>query len=187
MKRAIGSILAPLLLISGPYAALANEYQIAFLTVEVNGTQSPAIFTALRDDNKVMLPPMAFSSLGIRMPQVAQVPYKGHEFYDLGAVEGLSYAVDEQRQAVLITCTPACFHASRVSATADRTFERARADTGAFLNYDINLEHNDGRNDVSGLIDAGLFGDFGHVTASMLARELADNGEFLRLETAWEP
>jgi len=114
-------------------------------------------------------------------------PHRGADsYYPLDAIEGLTYRVDESRQALLLNVSAELFDATRLSGLSRTLLEPTPSPPGAYLNYDIAANRSQ-RGDVSGgaFVESGIFGRWGNGIGTVLARHLDDRTRVTRLDTTW--
>lgn len=110
----------------------------------------------------------------------------GIKYYLLNSFDGLSYHIDEARQALQITLPPSAFQVTRFSATGQPLVEPTPSAPGAYISYDASASSgNHGGTNAAALIDLGLFNRWGQFDSTTLARHGGDATGTLRLDSTW--
>lgn len=135
---------------------------------------------ATRTSNGIEAPGSALAQLGIVAPNTG-------DLVPLSNVTGLSFEELEDEGAIVITCTMACYIRQRIDLSVEDEAPQAVnvAARGGYLNYEADLQWiEDGDVEASGIGEVALFGNWGLVETSWLARSSGD-AKFTRLESTW--
>jgi len=153
--------------------------------VELNGErQAPAII-AVDTDGRIAMLATDFAKLRFKAPPPAAIISRdGERAVLLGAIDGITFSLDERRSTLVITARPEVFEVTELSAEREPAPPLTPTPPGGFLNYDASVERSGGRTLAGGVFEAGVFGRYGVGLASALVRNDAAN-EFVRLDTAW--
>lgn len=121
----------------------------------------------------------------IRPPVGEPLMLRGKEYRPLDAIDGLEYEVNEATQVLLIEGRAQVFTPTLINARGLDYSPPAPASRGAFLNYDLQYQQQQGAQRMDGLFELGLFNRLGFGTASFLGRRLPGDEQITRLETVW--
>jgi outer membrane usher protein len=156
------------------------------LEVTVNGQRGDAPETFLRDpDGRLLIGAATLRGWRLRVPASGAVDYRGEPFYPAASLPGLSAAVAEAEQSVTIEADPAAFEIQAGTLGGGEQLEMTPPAGGAYLNYDLFVEHARGRTTGAGAFDAGVFTRRGVGTTSFIASAGGDRTKVTRLETTW--
>jgi len=192
-RKALLKLCLALLLLFGHVAAWASEDDAtaggpmpALLTVTLNGTATPEPVLFLRGrDGTLYAAAEALSGWRIRLPRGEPVRFEGALYYPLTSLPGLDVRLDEGAQAVSINLSASGFETQRTSLAQSSEMPMTRSATGAFVGYDLFVEHAAGRTSVNGAFEAVIFTPHG-VGATNFIVQAGDGPEKVtRLETSW--
>lgn len=115
----------------------------------------------------------------LRLPPGRCDPYAGESYYQLSAIPGLEWELDEQALTLKLSAPAQAFEGS-VLKSAQRINPTPQTSTlGAFLNYDLLAQKLEGGPQIqkSGLFEFGLFdGDRGVLINTLLAHDTPTSG-----------
>lgn len=162
------------------------------LEVFVNGQPKNLIgaFT-LGQDARIAVRGSELRELGLRVPP----DRAADDLIALDEVPGLTYAFAPDTQTIDLFIAPEGLLANYIDASRGaREFAVAETSTGAVVNYSLfgsassNLDSQVlAFNGVSGMLDGRVFGDYGTLSGSGVARGFGGtDDDVLRLETAWD-
>ena len=122
----------------------------------------------------------------LRLPAVHPYRYGGEKFYPLDAIPGLTYHVDTATESLWITAPPGAFTGSIVDGLFPQNPQPQHTPFGGFLNYDFLGTRSPGVADINGLLQAGVFDDWGVGTSSFLGQNINHaHSQWTRLDTVW--
>ena len=167
-------------------AGAAEDVRPAFLDVTVNGEQRPEPVLLLQGpDGALYASAEALDQWRLRPPPVESVMFEGQAYYPLAALPGLEVRFSEQEQAVAIDAPAAAFELQRSALTETPELAMTTPSTGAFLNYDLFVEHAGGDTSASGAFELGLFTRWGVGQSGFVAAAGSGGERLVRLETNW--
>lgn len=153
-----------------------GEVQPAILDVRINGLSQPAPRPLLRRGAQLLAAESDFAAWRLVRPATAALRREGTDYYDLRALPGAQLQLDEGAQSVDLSVPAEAFTLGTVQAyTGDRPPLSASA-FGAFLNYDLALQHDREGTRASGYFDAAASADWGMVGTSVVAGQSAFGG-----------
>lgn len=116
----------------------------------------------------------------------AAIRHDADSYYPLDAIKGLSYRVDESRQALMLNVSAELFDATELNGLSRNMLEPTPSPPGAYLNYDISANRSQ-QGGVSGgaFLESGVFGRWGNGVGTVLARNLDGRHQVIRLDTTW--
>ncbi len=119
-------------------------------------------------------------------PAVKPYLYQGEKYYSLDAIPGLSYRVDSSTETLWITALAAEFSGTIVDGLFRQNPRAQHTPWGGFLNYDFLGSHSPGLTAINGLLEAGLFNDWGVGTSSFIGQNINHaHSQWTRLDTTW--
>ena len=192
-RKALLKLCLSLLLMFGHVAAWANEDDAmagrpvpALLTVTLNGTATPEPVLFLRGrDGTLYAAAEALSGWRIRLPRGEPVRFEGALYYPLTSLPGLDVRLDEGAQAVSINLSASGFETQRTSLAQSSEMPMTRSATGAFVGYDLFVEHATGRTSVNGAFEAVIFTPHGVGATNFIVQAGSGPERVTRLETSW--
>lgn len=135
---------------------------------------------ASRGANGVEAPGSALAQMGIAV-------VNSEDFVPLGGVPGLTFEELPDEGAIVLTCTMACYERQTLDLrgrSEEPETVSASSSSGGYLNYEGDVQWIDDRGaEVSGIVEASLFGAWGLLDASWLGR--SEGAQITRLETTW--
>lgn len=167
-------------------AAGAPALEEALLDVSVNGVPSgEPLLLARGPDGRLYATAAAFGRWRLRLPAAAPVLHGGEAWYPLDAVPGLRAVLNSAAQSLAVEAAPAAFERQTAAIGQAPRGEMTPPGTGAFLNYDLFLEHARGDTNVHGAAEIGLFTPRGVGTTSFVGGAGSGPDRLVRLETSW--
>jgi outer membrane usher protein len=123
------------------------------------------------------------------------IDYRGEKWFSLASVPGYQSSINPASNTLVLEFSGQAFAATRITNDAVKRIAMTRAETAAFLNYDVNASHTASKGlaaatDVGALLELGVTGPWGVLTSSHLANNLtsdpaARQRKFTRLETTF--
>jgi len=122
-----------------------------------------------------------------RLPLPTQVPVSsgGDKFYALDSLPGLTYTLDEAKQALFVSVPPGLFLNTLLNGQARQFSAASPTPPGAFFNYDISTQTASGHVQAGGLFELGVFNSWGVGVGDFLARDYGGGNNVMRLTTTW--
>lgn len=159
-------VAAILILGSTPQQARATEQNL-LLDVLVNGYPIGKIGDFVRRDDALLSTRSELKDLGFQLPDKLSVDTD--ELIDLRRLQGVTWLLDEARQALMITATDAALLPTLLAVSADHGRNTPiESGTGATLNYDLSINSGKGRSGTSGLLDLRAFSPGGVLNSGLL-------------------
>ncbi|HVC12935.1 MAG TPA: fimbria/pilus outer membrane usher protein [Burkholderiales bacterium] len=121
----------------------------------------------------------------LRAPLVAPLFHDRRPYFNLKAIRGLTYRLDEASQAVAIQAPPQAFAATAITRSPSAGPAPTVPQLGAFANYDFVATREPGLVQRSGLLELGAFGQSGVVIGDFLAQDTGLGLHVTRLDTTW--
>ncbi len=187
-------LLAALLLsgatiVSGEAAIAASAeaaLEPALLEVTVNGQRGTEPAAFLRGPSGGLYVSASFlRAWRIRPPAVPPVRHEGEAYYPASAMPMLRLAVDQAAQSVAIDAEAGAFEGQSESLDSEDLMEMTPPASGAWLGYDLFVEHVRGDTSLAGAFEAGLFTRHGAGLTSFIASAGGGETQVTRLETTW--
>jgi outer membrane usher protein len=165
------------------------EEQILLLDVVVNGYPIEKIGDFVLRDGVLLSARSELKDLGFRVPE--NLPQEAGELIDMRKLQGVTWRVDEARQALIVTAADAALLPALLAVNALPNRSMAiESGTGALLNYDLNANGSKGLSGASGLLDVRAFSPNGVVSSGMLVyagqgRRNPDTPSAIRLDSTY--
>ena len=158
----------------------------ALFEVTLNGEHQPEPVMFLQGgDGTLYAPVSVFRQWRIAPPAVEPIRFEGELYFKLSALSALQVRLSETDQAVELHAPAAMFDTQRASLGLDEDLPMTRPGTGAFMTYDVMLEHLRGNNDASGAFEMGFFTRRGVAATGFIARAGSNGTGLVRLDTNW--
>jgi len=158
----------------------------ALLEVIVNGQRGTEPAEFLRGPTGGLYVSTAFlRAWRIRVPAAVPIRYEGEAYYPASSIPTLRLAVDQAAQSVAIDADAGAFEGQSAALGEADFMEMTPPSSGAFLNYDLFVEHVRGDTSAAGAFEAGIFTGIGAGIASFVASAGGDRTRVTRLETTW--
>ncbi len=152
------------------------DVQPAILDVRINGLTQPAPRPLLRRGTQLLASEPDFAAWRLVRPATAALRREGTDYYDLRALPGAQLQLDEGAQRVDLSVPAEAFTIGTVHAHAGDRPPLSASAFGAFLNYDLALQHDREGTRASGYFDAAASADWGMVGTSVVAGQSAFGG-----------
>lgn len=176
---------APMLPGPGGVSKSQGDLQETWLDVSLNGVPRKTVL-ALRDAaDHVLLRAADLERWRIRIDRIPRVKHGGEDYCPLSAIQGLSYQINASQGALQLKLPPGLLVASRFSGVAGGPTEPTPSPPGAYLNYDVYADRERGVTNASALMETNVFGRYGSLDNTMLARDANGRSGAVRLDTTW--
>jgi outer membrane usher protein len=169
-----------------PTAAASDALREQVLEISVNQQQTSEMLVILRDaDQGYWLDENDFARLRLRLPAGPFRDIDGRRYRSLGAINGAEVKLDESRQQLIVQVPASAFLPARLSAPGRQVGTPGLADPGAFLNYQLSGQRVGSSNLAGAYAELGIFGRFGVLTSTQVARAVDGQTRQLRLDTTF--
>jgi len=121
----------------------------------------------------------------LRVPAEPALTRNGEQYFELDALPGISYRIDDDEQLLKIDAPANLFDRVRLGASRAEYERAAPPPPGGFLNYDVVGTRTEGRSALNGLVEASVFGSAGAGVMRYLARHADGRTDNVRLESTW--
>lgn len=157
-----------------------------FLEVTLNGERrpEPVLFLQAPDGALYAAAPV-FAEWRMRLPAEPPVEFEGEPYYRLTSLAALRVRIAEQEQAVAIDAPAMAFEGQSASLDPAAELPMTPPSTGAFVNYDLLVEHARGATDASGAFELGIFTPHGVGQTGFIAAAGSGSERLVRLDTSW--
>jgi len=173
-------------------AALAFETEAAaalepaLLEVTVNGQHGAEPAQFLRGPSGGLYVSGGFlRAWRLRVPAAPPIRHDGEAYYPLAAMPMLRLAVDQAAQSIAIDADAGAFEGQSRDIGDPDAMEMTPPSSGAYLDYDLFVEHVRGASAAAGAFEAGIFTRHGAGTNSFIASAGGGQSDVTRLETTW--
>jgi outer membrane usher protein len=154
------------------------------LSVRVNGKQISEAEPVLRDGpSRWFVTASVFRSARLRLPKALPVRVSGLEYYPLDAISGIQIRLDDGAQMLDIIAPASAFLNTALVGVDRKSVVATRPEPGLFLNHDFQMTSGTGRQQLSGIVEGGLFSGLGVFTTQYAGRDLTNRVAPLRLST----
>lgn len=121
----------------------------------------------------------------LSLPSEPAFPYQEHHYYSLTALTGITYHIDEARQALLIDVKTAALSSTSLNGSALQLSEPNPSPMGGFINYDIFTQYMQQRFQLNSLVELGAFNGWGVGVSNFLGQDISDKTRLIRLDSTW--
>jgi outer membrane usher protein len=187
LSLVLGPIAAPAQDLPNLSAAAASAaLQPALFDVTVNGQASEEPVEFLRDiEGRVYIKAETLRAWRIRLPASGAMQYEGETYYPATALPALRLAVAEHNQSVAIDADASAFEMQNAALGDPELMAMTQPSSGAYLDYDLFVDHVSGKTNAAGAFEGGLFTRMGAGTTSLVASTAEGRTRLTRLETTW--
>jgi outer membrane usher protein len=168
-----------------PSPSAEEIFQETFLEISVNGQKPRAALVLRRKGGGLLVRAADLEVWRLTPPKGTPLMHRGEAFHPLEAYPGLTYRIDEPKQAVIVEAPAALMRSTVLSATQRRFAMPPPAPPGVFANYDVLLARTENTTSPGGIFEVGAFGAGGVGVNSFLARRVGDHSQHVRLETTY--
>ena len=192
--RVLTVALAPLIATPDIHAAerngepprLAVDAQELLVEIDVNGQPSGTATIAVAAGRRAFLPEADYRRLRLKAPPAAALKeIDGERMVALDEIAPVLYRFDERRLTLSITAPPEAFEVSDFDVVGRGVPRLSPSPPGAFMTYDAAVERQSTNTRYGGVLEAGVFGSFGIVSSSAVARNDGTQSDVVRLESSW--
>lgn len=190
-SRAI-SLCVAILLLSSATAASAQESELSeplqplLMEVSLNGQHQPEPVILLRAPGGALyVGEAALHAWRLILPSTETISFEGETYRRLDGIPSVSLDLRQADQSIRIEAAPSLFQTQRVAFGSRGVLEMTPSAAGAFLNYDLFLEHSRGKTGINGALELGGFTPHGVGVSSFVGRAASGRARLLRLETSW--
>ncbi len=163
----------------------ASENGMVLSSIWINGVDRQSEILVFQDDNQYFAECDVLRQLSVKVELLEKNQHNPN--FCLTSSSDVHSEMDQNAQTIKITF-PGNYFDSQALIT-DRMIMPDKASLGAYLNYDVYLDHTDGVKDYSVLPEIGVFKDFWQFNQAFLARHVDDernkDNSFIRLKTAF--
>ena len=139
--------------------------------------------------NGIIVPSQLLIDARLRLPNVAAISTRQQNYYPLAALPGVNAEIEASTQTLNIHAQPNAFIDSEFNLGDHRPLLLQAAETGAFLNYDVNYEKKQGlgqnQTDLSGVVEVGVFSGGGIYTSRFVGQDLTGQRALFRLDSQY--
>jgi outer membrane usher protein len=162
----------------------ARADEALILAVNLNGLDRDEIITArYLPDGTLAVAERDLRAWGLQPPATGGPRIDGQAHVRLADLPAIEYRIDTDSQTLRLRAPAGAFTASALAYGLAETFALTPSAPGAFLNYDLDWQRQDGHGRAGGLFELGLFNAWGSGTATALWN--GAEGRWLRLDTGW--
>ncbi len=123
------------------------------------------------------------SVLQLKPPAGVPRTLRGISYYALQEIPGVAGSFDSAEQVLTISVPASSLIPTTIDISNRRPVKPETADTGLFVNHDIEVSGSGAHYGVSGVEEVGIFSKLGLFTTRMLARHVANTTRFTRLDS----
>ncbi|RPI40444.1 MAG: fimbrial biogenesis outer membrane usher protein, partial [Betaproteobacteria bacterium] len=156
------------------------------LVPRINGVIVHDCAYVLRSGSALYAKPQDLDKWRIRLPDAPPRDHRGQHYYELDAIPGLAYRVDDCSQELVIDAHSQAFRPTLIgrSAAAD-TRPTPPARPGGYFNYDLQWTSSTGAQRTEGLFELGFFNRLGTGSLWFVNRDRGEDKGAVRLDTQW--
>ncbi|WP_162248697.1 fimbria/pilus outer membrane usher protein [Variovorax sp. Root473] len=146
------------------------------LEVRINGQSQSSPRPLLRRGAQWLAAASDLEAWRLVKPATPALHREGSDYYDLRALPGAQVRLDEGTQSLELTVPAEAFASGTVQANASDRPPLSPSAFGAFLNYDLALQHDREGTRASGYFDAAASGEWGLAGTSFVVGQSAFGG-----------
>lgn len=154
----------------------AGDAQPVVLELRINGQPQQAPRPLLRRGPQLLATDADLAAWRLVRPEAPALRRGETSYYDLRALPGARLRLDESTQSVDLTVPAEAFTPGGAIAHAGERAPVSASAFGAFLNYDLVLQHDRDGTRASGFFDAAASGEWGMAGTSFVAGRSAYGG-----------
>jgi outer membrane usher protein len=173
---------------AGLLTALQSEFMPAIVRLEINGQAAGDAVVALQDgEGQWWLPANALIAARVALAGSRHRQLEDADYVAVASLEPERLAFDQVQQALALSLPPSRFSASTFSAHAARGHAKTNAShpAGAFVNYDLFVDHSDFGSGRSAFTEAGMALGNGVALASFAFVRQPSMNANVRLDTSY--
>ncbi|MGU3626898.1 fimbria/pilus outer membrane usher protein [Comamonas sp. C24C] len=148
------------------------------LEVRVNGTVEPTSRPVLLVGSRLLFSASDVNTWRIVPPTELATRIDGTDYYDLAAIPNSTVTLDDSTQVVNVQLPIQALMPNTLTAGHAAPPMPSQATFGAFLNYDLALQHTPTGTHTTGLVDAAVSDDWGLAASSFLIGRSSVGGSF---------
>ncbi|WP_442782576.1 fimbria/pilus outer membrane usher protein [Collimonas fungivorans] len=137
----------------------------------------------------IIVPVQLLNEARLRLPDVAAISSHQQSYYPLAALPGVRAEIEASTQTLNIHAAPGAFTDSAFNLGEHQPLLLQAAETGAFLNYDVNYAKGQGQGqnqtNLSGLAELGVFSGGGIYTSRFVGQDLTGQRSLFRLDSQY--
>ncbi len=187
MRRLLPHVVVLGLAVAAAPAAIGSSLpEPSILAIRVNGQAAAPALVVLREGNDVLLVRVSdLPQLRLIPPTGGTLEIDGERYARFTPRPGVTVAFDDASQSVDLHVPADAFAPTVDYVATSGVPEVTPAAPGGFINYELYGERSGSQSNLGALLDGGLFGRFGVLTNSMVARSEGGDGTVARLDTTW--
>ena len=163
------------------------DAQPVILDIRINGQPQEATRPVRRQGARLLFARPDLEAWHLLVPAAPSAQIDGIDYYDIRSFAGVRATLDESTQTAQLEVSPEAFATDAKRARAARRVPLSEAALGAFLNYDVALQHDRNGTRASGYFDAAVSGDWGSVASNFVVGQslLGTGSGAVRLDTRY--
>lgn len=175
----------PMLARAGNPVSKQEAKEEIFLAVVLNNNKLSDTTLICAIDNRIFVPYELLIDARLHLSDALAIERHHKKYYPLDAIPGMHAETDTSTQTLTIQIPSAAFVSSVFNAL-DRSQSSAQiSETGAFLNYDINVNKVQSQNNTSGMAELGIFSGSGTYTSRFLSINVNNERTTFRLDSQY--
>lgn len=170
-----------------PSAADESPHE-AWLDVHINGADKGIALVLVGHDDHVLVRAQDLQQWRIDHDDLVPVRHGNEDYYALSTLPGSHYRIEKSSGTLDLDVPATLFHVMQIQGVNRTRIKPAPSPFGAYLNYSLSMTGSgQSRFGTSGgaLLDSGIFGPWGSLTASAVTRRLDGHNQTVRLDTTW--
>lgn len=187
MRRRLAIAVACALAGAAAHAGEAPDaYAESVIAVTLNGEPVPTPLVVRRDtDGTLLVTAQDLATLRLKPPATGALTINGQRYYRVGDNLGATVTFDDASQSVDVSVPAQAFVPTTATVGTPDGPTAVQSQPGGFLNYDLSAQRANGQTSTGGFVELGVFGSYGVVSATAVARTGEDLPGAVRLDTAW--
>lgn len=160
----------------------------AWLDVHLNGADKGIALVLVSHDGHVLVRAQDLQQWRIDHDNLVPMRHGNENYYALSTLPGAHYRIEKSSGTLDMKVPATLFRTMRLQGITRTRVKPTPSPFGAYLNYNLSMTGSgQSRFGTSGgaLLDSGMFGSWGSLTASAVTRRLDGQNETVRLDTTW--
>ncbi len=188
----MGKSLLFFLLLNGKVSALEEgDFREQFLAVEINKQSLDEIGLFIQDDEGALYASSHdMRTWGLKTIDGKVIKHRNESYYNLNAVNGLKYQIDNKQMIVNLTVPVPYFYGQELNLTGNPFVIPMDPSPGAYVDYDTIAQKDSNSKQIGGVFAVGLFNGYGTGFTDFLAQNLTNSGitcnNAVRLNSYWQ-
>lgn len=165
---------------------MALQAEPILLATNINGLDTGKVVSALKlNDDSIAISEQDVRLWNMTYTVTSTFSVDDQRYVRLDDILGSSYEVDAKSQTLLLKISPSAFPVATITYGNLEKSTLTPSQLGGFFNYDLQWQRAESSDNSNGLLEAGIFNDWGSGTSTGLWNTANTNRSWVRLDTIW--